>query len=479
MLSPAAAGDAARYWYRSADRRLAVSRRHPRLGTITRDAVGQACQKGAPAQCGFPSRSRRIRCATPSPPTCWSPAPTCARIQLLLGHRSLATTARYLRIATTHGLRHDQPVRPAAHARAAARADDAAPATSERSRRGPPGSKWRTSSAATARPIVREHDEHLEPRAAPRHDRDRALPHGGARRPRRAVRRRAATSASPTTAAGIGTARSASRWRAPQWLEDRQAELLDGPVLPRRLHGAARRSPPSPTRTRRSSTTSCSARPPRPCARSPPTPSIWAPRSASSPCCTPGARTCCTIRTCTASCRAVDSRRTARGGSPAGPASSCRCGCCRGCFAGCSWSCCSRPSTTANCSSSRRWPPCRDRDGLRRYLAPVRTGRVGRLRQEALRRARAGSGLRRALHASRGDLQQPPARHRRRHRSLSLEGLSPRVEPQETMTLDAEEFIRRFLLHVLPAGFQRIRYYGFLGNRHRARNSTAAGSCWA
>ena len=37
----------------------------------------------------------------------------------------------------------------------------------------------------------------------------------------------------------------------------------------------------------------------------------------------------------------------------------------------------------------------------------------------------------------------------------------------KTMTLAAEEFIRRFLLHVLPAGFQRIRYYGFLGNRYR------------
>ena len=35
------------------------------------------------------------------------------------------------------------------------------------------------------------------------------------------------------------------------------------------------------------------------------------------------------------------------------------------------------------------------------------------------------------------------------------------------MTLDAEEFIRRFLLHVLPDGFMRIRHYGFLGNRHR------------
>jgi hypothetical protein len=38
---------------------------------------------------------------------------------------------------------------------------------------------------------------------------------------------------------------------------------------------------------------------------------------------------------------------------------------------------------------------------------------------------------------------------------------------QKTMTLDAEEFIRRFLLHVVPDGFQRIRYYGFLGNRYR------------
>ena len=38
---------------------------------------------------------------------------------------------------------------------------------------------------------------------------------------------------------------------------------------------------------------------------------------------------------------------------------------------------------------------------------------------------------------------------------------------QKTMTLEAEEFIRRFLLQVLPDGFQRIRYYGFLGNRYR------------
>jgi Putative transposase/Transposase zinc-binding domain len=41
---------------------------------------------------------------------------------------------------------------------------------------------------------------------------------------------------------------------------------------------------------------------------------------------------------------------------------------------------------------------------------------------------------------------------------------------QRTMTLDATEFIRRFVLHVLPSGFVRIRYFGFLANRVRARN---------
>jgi len=39
---------------------------------------------------------------------------------------------------------------------------------------------------------------------------------------------------------------------------------------------------------------------------------------------------------------------------------------------------------------------------------------------------------------------------------------------QKTMTLGADEFIRRFLLHVLPDGFRRIRYFGFLANRYRA-----------
>ena len=42
-----------------------------------------------------------------------------------------------------------------------------------------------------------------------------------------------------------------------------------------------------------------------------------------------------------------------------------------------------------------------------------------------------------------------------------------RESRQRTMTLDAGDFIRRFLLHVLPDGFMRIRHYGYLANRHR------------
>jgi len=48
-----------------------------------------------------------------------------------------------------------------------------------------------------------------------------------------------------------------------------------------------------------------------------------------------------------------------------------------------------------------------------------------------------------------------------------------RLEGRErygVMTLDTHEFIRRFLMHVLPAGFHRIRYYGLLTSPTRAKN---------
>lgn len=47
---------------------------------------------------------------------------------------------------------------------------------------------------------------------------------------------------------------------------------------------------------------------------------------------------------------------------------------------------------------------------------------------------------------------------------------------QKTMTLEAVEFIRRFLQHVLPKGFVRIRHYGFLSNRMRQKKLALARS---
>ena len=43
-------------------------------------------------------------------------------------------------------------------------------------------------------------------------------------------------------------------------------------------------------------------------------------------------------------------------------------------------------------------------------------------------------------------------------------------EPRRIIRLKNTEFIRRYLMHVLPHGFQKIRYYGFLNNRMKSRN---------
>jgi hypothetical protein len=49
-----------------------------------------------------------------------------------------------------------------------------------------------------------------------------------------------------------------------------------------------------------------------------------------------------------------------------------------------------------------------------------------------------------------------------------------RPDRWKTMTLTAHEFIRRFLMHVLPKGFHRIRHYGLFANGNRAANIARA-----
>jgi hypothetical protein len=44
---------------------------------------------------------------------------------------------------------------------------------------------------------------------------------------------------------------------------------------------------------------------------------------------------------------------------------------------------------------------------------------------------------------------------------------SKQKQTSKAMTVEAGEFIRRFLIHTLPTGFQRIRHFGFMANCHR------------
>lgn len=53
--------------------------------------------------------------------------------------------------------------------------------------------------------------------------------------------------------------------------------------------------------------------------------------------------------------------------------------------------------------------------------------------------------------------------------TFSARGKKP-DEPKRQITLQHTEFIRRYLMHVLPSGFQKIRYYGFLNNRMKYTN---------
>ena len=87
--------------------------------------------------------------------------------------------------------------------------------------------------------------------------------------------------------------------------------------------------------------------------------------------------------------------------------------------------------------------------------------------QATFRRTGASPQIRRTVHPSGCYLERSAARARRREVQFRWKDYRDNSR-HKTMTLVAEEFIRRFLLHVLPEGFQRIRYYGFLANRYRA-----------
>ena len=53
---------------------------------------------------------------------------------------------------------------------------------------------------------------------------------------------------------------------------------------------------------------------------------------------------------------------------------------------------------------------------------------------------------------------------------VSFHARDYKTNEQTVVTVSCVEFIRRFMMHVLPGGFQKIRYYGFLNNRWKSRN---------
>src|SRR5689334_12623703 len=89
--------------------------------------------------------------------------------------------------------------------------------------------------------------------------------------------------------------------------------------------------------------------------------------------------------------------------------------------------------------------------------------------------------LRAVHHVVRDERQHDGDEHRRRNggieHAVTFKWKDYRIEGPErykVMTLAPHEFIRRFLMHVLPAGFHRIRYYGLLASGQRAENLARA-----
>ena len=432
---------------------------------ITRHAVGDACELAR-------KRSGITKAVTPHSlrhafATHLLEAGTDVRtIQLLMGHRSLSTTSRYLKVATSTVCATTSPFDLLPHP---------APIPSP-----PPAPAVLLS--AVMRPALEVADIFRQLGPHIRHTHAEALSRGQ-RRVMSAIElcRTAALGGHLEQCDACGHQRISLQLvsqpalsevpvTGPRAMARRPAgrALPVDRVFPRRLHAArSDRRDRLPEQERRS-TICCFTPAPRPCARSPPIPSTWAPRSASSPSCTRGDRICSITRMCIALCRAAASPRTASAGSPAVPASSCPCGSSRGSFAGCF-------------STQLRRAFDAGRLRLHGQLEPLQRSR--RLRQPGLRPRHRRSGWSTPSHplavpntCSTISAATPIAW------PSPITGCSPSTgtpcssagrtigttSRQRTMTLTADEFIRRFLLHVLPDGFKRIRSYGWLANRHRA-----------
>jgi len=162
-------------------------------------------------------------------------------------------------------------------------------------------------------------------------------------------------------------------------------------------------------------------------------------------------------------------RSMARAGSPAGPASSYRCGFSRACSDGCSYATCRTPMTPARCVSPVR-SPTSPTPAPSTHVSPTCAASIG---WSTPSRRSAGRARRSPISVATPIASPSPTAGC--SRSKTARSASPGSDYRKdgltkVMTLDAAEFIRRFLLHILPDGFHRIRHYGFLANGDRRDN---------
>src|ERR1700685_171600 len=128
------------------------------------------------------------------------------------------------------------------------------------------------------------------------------------------------------------------------------------------------------------------------------------------------------------------------------------------------------PSTVPRltCPSDRR-------EGVCGVPCPAQEKALVRLRQAPVRGPEGRARLSVALHPPRRHLEQPPDRSQPAQRHIQGQGLQDRRPGRyTTMTLDVGESTRRFLIHVLPKGFHRIRHYGLFASANRAETIARA-----
>jgi hypothetical protein len=135
------------------------------------------------------------------------------------------------------------------------------------------------------------------------------------------------------------------------------------------------------------------------------------------------------------------------------------------CFAASSWMA-QAPARGAQTLLPRKTRRASESQGLRSVASSAVPLQNGWSIQNALSAGATCASLPRPVHPSGGHFK--PSTHRTHRCMITFRWRdSAHKDKKRLMTLPAGEFLRRFLLQVLPPGFVRIRHFGFLAHRRR------------